>query len=1302
GVAAKNEYFYETGALPTVSVSPTGGSAGASVSPGVSATKYWPNETVTINFDSAVVGTAVADAAGSVPATTFTVPSTSPAGAHKVTVTGQVSSIGKSAAFTVNSQYKAAVTADAPLAYHRFNDSSGTAAADSSGHAVNGTYAPSGVTKQQPGALFGDLDKAIGADGSTVPVTNTAVAATLPVGNSARSMETWFNTAATGFQTLMRYGNIASSGHDFALNLNGANSVYISTNGNDISFPTTTNMSDARWHHVAVTYDGALATVFLDGKRLGSQPFPTLPSTQVNPADPNQALSIGGSPVSGGNFVGLLDEAAIYGSALNATKIETRMTRSGRVPSAPGTVALSAGGPDAINVNWTGSTANGSPITSYQVTALTTSANGSVRSVTSVRPTATNAVITGLAGGTTYFVKVAAVNSFGAGPSTAAPAGLVAPAGGPVYGSSTSSAVLSDAPVAYYRLDGNGSNTLTDATANARNGLYEATGVTRGVAGALSGDSDGAASGNGGPIASVAPATFLPANNTARTVEGWVKTANAGLQTVASFGTAGPDQAFTVSVDGSEVVVDSYLDQLAFSAAPNAINDSRWHHVAVTYDGTSVVAYLDGRRLGSQSFASALSTTPGPLGLVVGRWIDASSQPIYGSLDEVAIYPTALSAARIEAHVAASGDAPGAPTFVTAGQAVNTAANTAMVSWVAAPQGAAPISSYTVTAFEGTAPRIREVVPAGTTSATLAGLKGSTQYTFKVQAANAYGLGVLSTASGAYTPLGVGAGLTPESAVRSDSPVAYWRLDEAAGNTMADYSGNGRNGFYPAQTLRGVPSGLPGDSDSAVKGLGVGPVATVANPTFLPTANAARTAEAWFNSSVAGWHSIVSYGTYGGTGQVFTLYADSGTVEIDSYGNYADFTTGHVITDGQWHHIAGTWDGTTAVAYLDGVRLGSQPLPAFNTTLNADGLQIGQTVGCNCYDTTAAIDDVAIYAAALAPARIEAHVRASGHAPGTPAPPTAVGTSSTIAQVQWSAPVSTGSGPLTGYVIRAVEGASIRSITTVDPTATSYFITGLTSGHIYQFQVSAVNAYGEGNASAAAPLTMGTGGAVQYSGAVLADHPTNYYRLDNPGGAQASDYSGASRHGTWDPAATRSVESAIAGDTDSAAAADGTPVMRAGGAGLPVGNTARTVEAWVNTTNTAFQYLANYGTAATDQAFGVAIYNNDHIYVSGYSDDLDFVVPGGFADGSWHLIDVVYNGAGKVTVFLDGVSAGPGQNFTTALNTAVDPAIGMVIGGSIDNSSFLSGQIDDVAVYATALSSTRIQGHWTASGNTRF
>jgi hypothetical protein len=82
------------------------------------------------------------------------------------------------------------------------------------------------------------------------------------------------------------------------------------------------------------------------------------------------------------------------------------------------------------------------------------------------------------------------------------------------------------------------------------------------------------------------------------------------------------------------------------------INDGARHQVVTTYDGATILVYVDGAVDGA-GLASVFTLPTGTIqSLNIGRVLrgGASSSFYDGTVDEVAIFPTALSAARVQAH----------------------------------------------------------------------------------------------------------------------------------------------------------------------------------------------------------------------------------------------------------------------------------------------------------------------------------------------------------------------------------------------------------------------------------------------------------------------------------------------------------------------------------------------------------------------------------------------------------------------------------------------------------------------------
>jgi hypothetical protein len=171
------------------------------------------------------------------------------------------------------------------------------------------------------------------------------------------------------------------------------------------------------------------------------------------------------------------------------------------------------------------------------------------------------------------------------------------------------------------------------------------------VAGAIIGDADTAVTLDGvaGAIQESSGAG-VPTGSTARSLEIWFMTSTATGQPLFDYGTAGLLSQFSVYLAGSQVQVKDGTDPLLTFTAGSSLADAAWHHLVVTYDGvTSIAVYVDGTALGSaQATTAALATTLDPTGLEVGR--DNGTGFFKGTLDEMAIYPSALAPANVATH----------------------------------------------------------------------------------------------------------------------------------------------------------------------------------------------------------------------------------------------------------------------------------------------------------------------------------------------------------------------------------------------------------------------------------------------------------------------------------------------------------------------------------------------------------------------------------------------------------------------------------------------------------------------------
>ena len=228
----------------------------------------------------------------------------------------------------------------------------------------------------------------------------------------------------------------------------------------------------------------------------------------------------------------------------------------------------------------------------------------------------------------------------------------------------TSSQILAQSPVLYWRFsEPSGTAVADSASGNLNGGTVTTTApgtVTRNAAGALPGDPDPGITftpSTGATSVVKASPSNIPSGTASRTIEAWFKTTTTTEQAIASYGCSacanGQNFGFDVMSSTSLQFWGFGSADLTF-ATPYTITDGNWHQGVIEYDGTSISMYLDGIYLGSK--ADAINTTaPGVQGFNVGvnnPVGDATNGGKYfnGSIDEVAVYPAALTATKVETH----------------------------------------------------------------------------------------------------------------------------------------------------------------------------------------------------------------------------------------------------------------------------------------------------------------------------------------------------------------------------------------------------------------------------------------------------------------------------------------------------------------------------------------------------------------------------------------------------------------------------------------------------------------------------
>jgi len=225
--------------------------------------------------------------------------------------------------------------------------------------------------------------------------------------------------------------------------------------------------------------------------------------------------------------------------------------------------------------------------------------------------------------------------------------------------------------------------------------------------------------------------------------------------------------------------------------------------------------------------------------------------------------------------------------------------------------------------------------------------------------------------------------------------------------------------------------------------------------------------------------------------------------------------------------------------------------------------------------------------------------------------------------------------------------------------------------------------------------------AASYASTVLGDSPLAYWRFGDSSGTTATDSSGNGRNATYSSSLVSLGAAGAINDGDTAiSVASGTTVpVSYSGAGLPVGNAARTVEAWVkhDPTSTYTQDFFSYGTEnapPSNEAFGMELVFGGTLEAY-TSSNAAATWPVTLDDSNWHQVVIVYDGNGSMTAYVDGASQG--TQSVGQISTVLSPK-GLQIGQQLDGTGNWVGGLDDYSVYSTALTASQVAQHYLASG----
>jgi fibronectin type 3 domain-containing protein len=211
------------------------------------------------------------------------------------------------------SSNSAETSATLPIAQLKFNETSGTTAADATGSNWNGTLVNGPVW-------------AAGKSGNALDLDGTNDYVSLPAGVVASSatstIAAWVNLdTVSNWMRIFDFGS-GTSTYMFLSPKSGSGKIRFAIKNNGSSeqiIDGTSALATGGWHHVAVTLNGATGTLYVDGAQVGRNTAMTLKPSDMGSTTQNW---IGRSQFSPDPYLnGRVDDFRIYNKALSASEV---------------------------------------------------------------------------------------------------------------------------------------------------------------------------------------------------------------------------------------------------------------------------------------------------------------------------------------------------------------------------------------------------------------------------------------------------------------------------------------------------------------------------------------------------------------------------------------------------------------------------------------------------------------------------------------------------------------------------------------------------------------------------------------------------------------------------------------------------------------------------------------------------------------------------------------------------------------------------------------------------------------------
>ncbi|GAB2854946.1 LamG-like jellyroll fold domain-containing protein [Hymenobacter ruber] len=795
----------------------------------------------------------------------------------------------------------------------------------------------------------------------------------------------------------------------------------------------------------------------------------------------------------------------------------------------------------------------------------------------------------------------------------------------------------------------------------------------------------------------VTTGTELPNYNNNFTVEAWVRTGSAPRY-ITTFVTTGDNfylgiYGYNDPTWGGKAVFHVHS---TFIFSTTSINDGKWHHVAGVNNNGAAAIYVDGVLEATGSGGGQNYSGDPSLQLRLGSF---DTVPYEYGVDEVRIWSSARSAAQVKAafnNVITPLPQAGLDVYYnfdrgTAGGSnagVNTLPNLGSAAGYTGTLNNFALTGTTANWIESYA-LVQPTNLAATSNA--AGTSLSVSWTAPpVGTISNYVLDCATTAdfSAGLTTL-TPAGNATSATVTSRTPnTRYWlrlRADKASVTGQGAYSRD-------QASLRTAGGLTPPGNALALDG--TDDYATGTNA-LLPQGNAARTLEAWVLTTTTGG-VIFNYGTATNNQRSGVLVSGGG--HLYYVGEFNDLEGRKTITDGHWHHVAATYDGTALKLYVDGVLDISSTPSAFGT--NGTTWRLGSRIltGTSLGEQlNGRLDEVRAYSTALTAAQVQADMTST-----TPAVPaslvayydcdqgTAGGANAGQTTLVDRSP-NFQDGTLVNFALTNANTTSnwVESYALVLPTltaASSLGTTGFTvnwtapavgtvSNYVLDYSLSATFAAGVTTLSPAANTTSQAVSGLQAN-------RTYYLRL-------RADKNTVSGQGAYSLGSARTAPAltppgnalAFDGADDYVALPNTTPV--------PTGNGTYTLEAWIKPTAMGVAGIIGWGNWGTTNQVNALRLSPTGIVNYWWGPDLIVTTPD--LSGRWHHVAATFDGTTR-TIYLDGAAVGSDTPGSHTVPSPSNLRIGCTNAPSSGaNYEYFNGSIDEVRIWSVARTAAQVQ-----------